>query len=48
MDVVRSLEDLLHTLDAFDEKQQKALAKELAYLTEHKDRTDYKQARKQG
>jgi len=48
LDVIRSIEDLQRTLNAFDEKQQKALARELAYLTEHKDRMDYKQARKQG
>lgn len=48
LDVIRSIEDLQRTLNAFDGKQQKALARELAYLTEHKDRMDYKQARKQG
>jgi hypothetical protein len=48
LDVIRSLEELQGTLNAFDEKQRKALARELAYLTEHKDRMDYKQARKQG
>jgi len=48
LDVIESLEQLQHTLEAFDEKQQKALAREVAYLTEHKDRMDYKQARKQG
>jgi hypothetical protein len=48
LDVIRSIEDLQRTLNAFNEKQQKALAREVAYLTEHKDRMDYKQARKQG
>jgi hypothetical protein len=48
LDVIRSLEDLQRTLDAFDRKQQKAIAGEVAYLTEHKDRMDYKQARKLG
>ena len=48
LDVIRSLEDLQRTLNDFDEKQQKALAREVAYLTEHKDRMDYKEARKQG
>jgi hypothetical protein len=48
LDVIESLEQLQRTLEAFDEKQQKALAREVAYLTEHKDRMDYKQARKLG
>jgi len=48
LDVIESLEQLQRTLAAFDEKQQQALAREIAYLTEHKDRMDYKQARKQG
>jgi len=48
LDVIHSLEDLQRTLNAFDQKRQKALAREIAYLTEHKDRMDYKQARKQG
>jgi hypothetical protein len=48
LDVIQSLEDLQRTLNAFDEKQQKALAREVAYLTEHKDRMDYKQAAKLG
>jgi hypothetical protein len=48
LDVIRSLEDLQRTLEAFGQKQQEALAREVAYLTEHKDRMDYKQARKQG
>jgi hypothetical protein len=48
LDVIRSLDDLQRTLNTFDQKQQKALAREVAYLTEHKDRMDYKQARKQG
>jgi len=48
LDVIQSLEDLQRTLNAFDEKQHKALAREVAYLTEHKDRMDYKQAAKLG
>jgi hypothetical protein len=46
LDVIQSLEDLhLHT---FDEEQRTALARETAYLTEHKDRMDYKAASKLG
>jgi hypothetical protein len=48
LDVIRSLEDLQRALNSFDEKQHKALAREVAYLTEHKDRMDYKQATKLG
>ncbi len=48
MDVIRSLDDLQRKLNTFDQKQKKALAREIAYLTEHKERMDYKQARKQG
>ena len=47
-DVIRSLDDLQRALNAFDQNQQKALAREIAYLTEHKDRMDYKYAKKQG
>jgi hypothetical protein len=48
MDVIRSLDDLQRALNAFGQNQQKALAREIAYLTEHKDRMDYKHARKLG
>lgn len=48
LDILHSLEELQGTLHAFDQKRQKALAREIAYLTEHKERMDYKQARKQG
>lgn len=44
LDVIRSIEDLQRTLNAFDEKQQKALAREVAYLIEHKDRMNGLQA----
>ena len=48
LDVIESLEQLQRTLEAFNEKQQQAIAREVAYLTGHKDRMDYKQARKLG
>lgn len=48
LNVIQSLEDLQRTLDTFDEKQRAALAREVAYLTEHKDRMDYKAARRLG
>jgi hypothetical protein len=48
LDVIQSLEDLQRTLDTVDERQRAALAKELAYLTEHKDRMDYKAAKRLG
>lgn len=48
LDVIRSLEDLQRTLATFDERQKTALARETAYLTGHKNRMDYKVARKLG
>ena len=43
-----SLEDLQRTLETLDDQQRTALAREVAYLTEHKDRMDYKTARRLG
>ena len=48
LDVIHSLDELQHTLNAFDDKQRAALAREVAYLTAHKDRMDYKTARNLG
>jgi hypothetical protein len=48
LDVIQSLEDLRRTLGEFDEKQRQAIAGELAYLTQHKDRMDYKNAKTLG
>lgn len=48
LDVIQSLDDLQHTLNTFDEKQKAALNREVAYLTAHKNRMDYKAAKKLG
>lgn len=48
LDVIQSLEDLQRTLETLDDKQRTALAREVAYLTGHKDRMDYKTAKKLG
>ena len=48
LDVIQSLEDLQRTLHTLNEKQRTALNREIAYLTEHKDRMDYKAAGRLG
>lgn len=48
LDVIRSLEDLQGTLADIDERQKASLAREVAYLTEHANRMNYKTARKLG
>jgi hypothetical protein len=48
LDVIRSLEDLQRALETFDAQQRTAIAGEVAYLTEHKDRMDYKAAKHLG
>jgi len=48
LDVIQSLDDLQHTINSFDEKQKAALNREVAYLTTHKNRMDYKAAKKLG
>jgi len=48
LDVIQSLEDLQRTLATLDQKQRTAIAAEVAYLSGHKGRMDYKTARKLG
>lgn len=48
LDVIDSLSELERTLGSFDKNRQEAVARELAYLEQHKDRMDYKVARKLG
>lgn len=48
LDVIARLEDLHLKLDAGDEQRRSAIAREVAYLTEHKDRMDYKAAKRLG
>lgn len=48
LDVIESLQDLQRTLKTLNDKQREALAREVAYLTEHKDRMDYKAATRLG
>ncbi len=48
LDVIESLEEPKRKLDEFDEKRQTAVTRELGYLTQHKDRMDYKAARALG
>lgn len=48
LDVIAHLEDLKLKLDEGDEQRRSAVAREVAYLTEHKDRMDYKAAKKLG
>jgi hypothetical protein len=48
VDVIQGIEDLQQKLDQFSEKQREAITRELAYLTEHKDRMDYKTAKEIG
>ena len=48
LDVIQSLEDLQRKLKTFDDQQRTALAREVAYLTGHKDRMDYKTAKSLG
>jgi hypothetical protein len=47
-DVIRSLEDLQSAINTFGEKQNATLVRETAYFTGHKDRMDYKSAKKKG
>lgn len=48
LDVIQSLDDLQRTLTTVNERQKATLARELAYLTEHQHRMDYKRARQRG
>jgi hypothetical protein len=48
LDVIESLEELKRKLDEFDERRQTAVTRELGYLTQHKDRMDYKAAKALG
>ena len=42
LDVINSLEELHKNIAEFSKKEREAIAKELAYLEEHKNRMDYK------
>lgn len=42
LDVINSLEELHKNIAEFSKRERKAIAKELAYLEEHKGRMDYK------
>lgn len=42
LDVIHSLEQLHQNIAEFSKKEREAIAKELAYLEEHKNRMDYK------
>lgn len=48
LDVIDSLEELERTLGEFDRAKQEAVARELGYLKEHKNRMDYKAAKALG
>lgn len=48
LDVIESLEDLKRKLDEFDEGRRAAVTREIGYLTQHKDRMDYKAAKALG
>lgn len=48
LDVIDSLGELERKLAAFDPNSRKAVARELGYLEEHKDRMDYKAAKRLG
>jgi len=48
LDLIQSLEDLQRTLTTLDERQRTALKREVTYLSEHKNRMDYKTAKKLG
>jgi len=48
LDVIDSLEELARKLGEFDRGKQEAVARELGYLKQHKDRMDYKAAKALG
>lgn len=48
LDVIESLEGLQNTISTLNENKKAALRREVGYLTTHKDRMDYKAAKKMG
>jgi DNA-binding MarR family transcriptional regulator len=48
LDVIQSLEQLRRTLVHLTDKQQETLQREIDYLTDNKDRMDYKNAKALG
>ncbi len=48
LDVIRSLEELHENIEEFSKRERKAIARELEYFNQHKDRMDYKTGRTLG
>lgn len=48
LDVIGSLDELLHAPELADQRKQAALTRELGYLNEHRERMDYKAAKALG
>lgn len=48
LDLIDSLKELQRKLGQFDHSKQEALTREIGYLTQHKDRMDYKDAKALG